>query len=72
MSVDASGCQLLFTAARTALVLRGVTFETGRGAGRRVATGYGEGYPVGTNATPPGRARNRRVELRRLPSGPAS
>jgi outer membrane protein OmpA-like peptidoglycan-associated protein len=30
--VDALGCAILFTPARTALVLQGVTFETGRSA----------------------------------------
>jgi outer membrane protein OmpA-like peptidoglycan-associated protein len=34
-------------------------------AGRLSAEGHGEGSPQATNATPEGRARNRRVELRR-------
>ncbi|HXF95806.1 MAG TPA: OmpA family protein, partial [Gemmatimonadales bacterium] len=126
--VDAQGCPILFTEARTPVVLRGVTFETGRSAlrpesyavldevaaslvanpeirieiaghtdntgseaanrrlsqaradavraylaskgvvpDRMVARGYGEGSPVATNATPEGRAMNRRVELRQIP-----
>jgi outer membrane protein OmpA-like peptidoglycan-associated protein len=32
MRVDAAGCPILFTEARTPVVLRGVTFETGRSA----------------------------------------
>ena len=125
--VDAAGCPILFTEERTPVVLRGVTFETGRSvirpesyavldqvaaslvanpdirieiaghtdnvgadaANRRlsqtradavraylaqrgvaiermVARGYGESLPVADNATPEGRAMNRRVELRPL------
>jgi outer membrane protein OmpA-like peptidoglycan-associated protein len=33
---------------------------------RMVTRGYGPADPVASNATPEGRARNRRVELRRL------
>ena len=32
-------------------------------AGRMAAIGYGEGYPVADNATPAGRAQNRRVSI---------
>jgi len=35
---------------------------------RFTSTGFGASHPVDTNATPEGRARNRRVELARLPS----
>jgi outer membrane protein OmpA-like peptidoglycan-associated protein len=35
-------------------------------ASRLVTDGHGEGVPLETNTTPEGRARNRRVELRRL------
>jgi outer membrane protein OmpA-like peptidoglycan-associated protein len=43
------------------LVMRGVS-------GARIATiGYGEMYPIADNATPEGRAKNRRVELRITP-----
>jgi outer membrane protein OmpA-like peptidoglycan-associated protein len=31
--------------------------------GRMAALGYGEGYPVADNATPDGRAQNRRVSI---------
>jgi len=125
--VDALGCQILFQNAREALVLYGVTFETGKSrlevesygvldqvaaslvanpdvrievagytdstgsrarntrlsaaraqavraylARRGVAPdrmrtkGYGPANPVASNATPEGRAQNRRVELHQL------
>jgi len=43
------------------LTLRGVA------RARMATTGYGEQYPIADNATPEGRARNRRVELRITP-----
>lgn len=125
--VDESGCPILFTPDRPALVLRGVTFESGsatlrtesygvldmvanslmgnpdarveiaghtdntgsnalnlrlsqaraqavleylasRGVNRfhMSARGYGSTQPIAPNATPGGRAQNRRVELRRI------
>lgn len=39
---------------------------------RLVAAGYGETRPVASNATPKGRARNRRIELLLIPDLPAS
>jgi len=48
-------------AVKTALVTR-----HGLGGGRLSTGGYGESAPQATNDTPEGRARNRRVELRRL------
>jgi len=48
------------TAVRRYLMLRGVPGD------RLVAQGYGPSSPVAPNATAEGRARNRRVELRRL------
>ena len=45
-------------AVRDALVAAGVE------RGRLVAYGYGEGVPIAENATPEGRARNRRIEFR--------
>lgn len=46
------------TAVRNALIERDVA------ADRLVAYGYGEGVPLADNATPEGRARNRRIEFR--------
>ena len=43
---------------RTALVGKGI------GAARMVADGYGDKHPVADNATPDGRARNRRISLK--------
>jgi len=45
------------------------SYLAGRGvaASRMVARGYGSANPIASNATPTGRAQNRRVELRRLP-----
>ena len=40
--------------------------EHGLDGARFEARGYGEADPVDTNDTPEGRARNRRIELRRL------
>ena len=34
---------------------------------RTIARGYGPRNPIATNATPAGRAQNRRVELHKLP-----
>ncbi|MDH3255259.1 MAG: OmpA family protein [Acidobacteriota bacterium] len=45
------------TAVRNDLAGRGVA------ASRMTALGYGEGYPLASNETPDGRARNRRVEI---------
>jgi outer membrane protein OmpA-like peptidoglycan-associated protein len=47
-------------AVRAYLVMQGVA------ADRLVARGYGPAKPAGTNATPSGRAMNRRVELKRI------
>lgn len=49
------------TTVREALVDRGVSRD------RLVAYGYGEGIPLVDNATPEGRARNRRIEFRIKP-----
>ena len=45
---------------RAYLVTKGVD------ASRMTAKGYGESQPAGDNKTAEGKARNRRVELRRL------
>jgi chemotaxis protein MotB len=39
---------------------------------RLVAAGYGETHPVASNATPKGRARNRRIEILLIPELPAA
>ena len=49
-------------AVRAYLVKRGIAPD------RLTATGHGEDHPVDTNATPAGRANNRRVAFRLLPS----
>jgi outer membrane protein OmpA-like peptidoglycan-associated protein len=49
-------------AVKTALVSR-----FGVSSGRLTTNGYGKSQPVDTNETPEGRARNRRVELVKLP-----
>jgi outer membrane protein OmpA-like peptidoglycan-associated protein len=48
-----------------------VDYLVSRGVNRDIleATGYGEDRPVVSNDTPEGRAQNRRVQLRRRPSG---
>jgi len=53
--------------ARAARVVHELAVETPELAGRTVAAGYGEHRPVASNADDPGRARNRRVEIRLLP-----
>ncbi len=53
--------QLRAEVVRSYLAGRGVALS------RMVARGYGSAHPIASNATPAGRAQNRRVELRRLP-----
>ncbi|HZR81520.1 MAG TPA: OmpA family protein [Candidatus Binatia bacterium] len=48
---------------RRANVVRGFLIRNGIGAERVVATGYGEEYPVASNATAEGQTMNRRVEV---------
>jgi len=48
-------------------VIRSYLAGGGVASNRMVARGYGSARPVASNATPAGRAQNRRVELRRLP-----
>lgn len=52
---------------RRAVAVRDTLIERGLPPGRLKAVGYGPADPVADNATPEGRARNRRVEIRRLP-----
>ena len=52
---------------RAAAVKNALVGRLGVNAGRLTTTGYGKSRPVDTNETEEGRARNRRVELVRLP-----
>jgi len=40
--------------------------------GRLVAAGHGDTKPIASNATPKGRARNRRIEILLIPDLPAA
>ncbi|RJS21792.1 chemotaxis protein MotB [Corallococcus sp. H22C18031201] len=53
--------------ARAVTVVRALQESGGVPARRLVAAGYGEMSPVATNATPQGRARNRRIEILLMP-----
>jgi OOP family OmpA-OmpF porin len=55
---------------RRALAVKAYLARRGVSPSRMVAVGYGEDSPIATNATPDGRAMNRRVELRLLEGGP--
>ncbi len=48
---------------RRAKAVNNEILRHGVDARRLVAVGYGEGYPVATNATPAGRRQNRRVDI---------
>lgn len=52
---------------RRAVAVRDLLMERGLPSARLKPLGYGSADPVADNATPEGRARNRRVEIRRLP-----
>lgn len=54
--------------ARATNVVRYLQEKTGLPPQRLVAAGYGPYHPVATNATPTGRARNRRIEILLTPS----
>lgn len=54
---------------RRADAVRAFLVQSGITPDRVVATGYGEGYPVASNATSTGRQQNRRVELVMLRPG---
>jgi OOP family OmpA-OmpF porin len=65
---DASGAEglnLRLSQARAAAV-RHYLANKGVAPDRMIARGYGESQPVASNATPDGKAQNRRVELRRI------
>ena len=51
---------------RRAIAVRDFLIQLGVGPSRITAVGYGEDYPVASNATREGRAANRRVELHRI------
>jgi outer membrane protein OmpA-like peptidoglycan-associated protein len=53
-------------AAARAEAVRAYLMRRGVSPGRMIAKGYGPANPVASNATPEGRAQNRRVELHRL------
>lgn len=54
--------------ARAVNVVRFLTERGGVPAGRLVAAGHGQFRPVASNATPAGRARNRRIEILLMPA----
>lgn len=58
--------------ARAVNVVRFLQEKANVPARRLVAAGYGETHPVASNATPKGRARNRRIELLLTPDLPAA
>jgi chemotaxis protein MotB len=58
--------------ARAVNVVRFLQEKANVPARRLVAAGYGETHPVASNATPKGRARNRRIELLLIPELPAA
>jgi outer membrane protein OmpA-like peptidoglycan-associated protein len=66
-SIGGSGpANLALSARRATAVSDALTSRYGVAAGRLTTHGAGGGQPVATNATLEGRAKNRRVELRRL------
>jgi hypothetical protein len=66
-SVGGSGAGNLSLSARRATAVRdALTNRFGVGSARLTARGAGGGQPIATNATLEGRAKNRRVEIRRL------
>ncbi|HEX8819290.1 MAG TPA: OmpA family protein [Archangium sp.] len=58
--------------ARAVNVVRFLGEKTGVPQGRLVAAGHGETRPVASNATPKGRARNRRIEILLIPDLPTT
>ncbi len=57
--------------ARAVNVVRFLNEHAAVPAGRLVAAGHGQTKPVATNATPTGRARNRRIEILLIPDLPS-
>ncbi|HEX8697426.1 MAG TPA: flagellar motor protein MotB [Myxococcaceae bacterium] len=58
--------------ARAVNVVRFLQEKAKLPAKRLVAAGYGDTHPVASNATPKGRARNRRIEILLIPDLPAA
>lgn len=58
--------------ARAVNVVRFLQEKANVPARRLVAAGYGDTHPVASNATPKGRARNRRIEILLIPELPAA
>ncbi|WP_224362712.1 OmpA/MotB family protein [Hyalangium versicolor] len=58
--------------ARAVNVVRFLQEKANVPAPRLVAAGYGDTHPVASNATPKGRARNRRIEILLIPELPAA
>jgi chemotaxis protein MotB len=58
--------------ARAVNVVRFLQEKASVPARRLVAAGYGETHPVASNATPKGRARNRRIEILLIPELPSA
>ncbi|WP_224244920.1 OmpA/MotB family protein [Hyalangium gracile] len=58
--------------ARAVNVVRFLQEKANVPAQKLVAAGYGETHPVASNATPKGRARNRRIEILLIPDLPAA
>ena len=66
-SIGGSGAgNMALSARRAAAVSNSLTTRYGVAAGRLATRGAGGGQPIATNSTLEGRAKNRRVELRRL------
>jgi OOP family OmpA-OmpF porin len=64
-NVGAKGANLALSDQRAKAVVAWLT-QNGIPAGRLVPKGYGDARPVGENTTDEGRAKNRRVELKKL------
>ncbi|HVF16165.1 MAG TPA: OmpA family protein [Steroidobacteraceae bacterium] len=65
-SIGNDAANLDLSKRRSGAVVAALSQRLGIDASRLVADGHGEGAPLESNHTPEGRARNRRVELRRL------
>jgi outer membrane protein OmpA-like peptidoglycan-associated protein len=66
-NVASDAFNLVLSQRRAAAVKNALVASFGINAGRLATSGYGKSRPLDTNETEEGRARNRRVELMRLP-----